>query len=134
MHMKASQNGKIEVVTSVERRRRFSDGEKVRLVAETHSPGCSVAAVAKEHGLSQSLLYSWRRAADVGRLAAAPVASMALASASRASDSPFIRVQASTPEAPAFRITFPNGVLLDAPVGVDPQRIAAVMRAIHDAC
>jgi transposase len=49
----------IEVITSVERRRRWSAVEKERLVAA--SLESSVSAVAREAGIHPSQLYGWRR-------------------------------------------------------------------------
>ena len=51
----------IEVITSVERRRRWSGAEKERLVAASLEPGASVSAVAREAGIDASQLYGWRR-------------------------------------------------------------------------
>lgn len=52
---------RIEVITSVQRRRRWSTAEKVRLVEEAMQPGCSVSFVARRYGLSPSLLFTWKR-------------------------------------------------------------------------
>jgi transposase len=54
-------NGRVEVITSVERRRRWSVAEKRRLVAATLEPGASVSAVAREAGIHSSQLFGWRR-------------------------------------------------------------------------
>jgi transposase-like protein len=43
---------RVEVITSVQRRRRWSVAEKIRLVEETLEPGMSVSFVARKHGLS----------------------------------------------------------------------------------
>jgi transposase len=51
----------IEVITSVERRRRWSTTEKERLVAASLEVGASVSAVAREAGIQPSQLYGWRR-------------------------------------------------------------------------
>ena len=51
----------IEVITSVERRRRWSAAEKERLVAASLEPGAGVSAVAREAGIQPSQLYGWRR-------------------------------------------------------------------------
>jgi transposase len=51
----------IEVITSVERRRRWSAAEKERLVAASLEPGVSVSAVAREAGIQPGQLYGWRR-------------------------------------------------------------------------
>jgi transposase len=52
---------RVEVVTSVERRRRWSAAEKARLVAAMVEPGVVVTEVARSAGLDASLLYRWRR-------------------------------------------------------------------------
>ena len=54
-------NGQVEVITSVERRRRWSFAEKRQLVAATLEPGASVSAVAREAGIHPSQLFGWRR-------------------------------------------------------------------------
>ena len=51
----------VEVITSVERRRRWSSAEKERLVAASLEPGAVVSALAREAGLHSSQLYKWRR-------------------------------------------------------------------------
>jgi transposase len=52
---------RVEVITSVQGRRRWSVAAKIRLVEETLEPGMSVSFVARKHGISPSLLFSWRR-------------------------------------------------------------------------
>ena len=54
-------NGRVEVITGPERRRRWSDEEKLQLVAEACQPGNSVSQVARERGMSASQLFGWRR-------------------------------------------------------------------------
>jgi transposase len=54
-------NGRVEVITSVERRRRWSSAEKQRLVAATLEPGASVLAIARDAGIHPGQLYGWRR-------------------------------------------------------------------------
>jgi transposase len=41
---------RIEFITSVERRRRWSAAAKVAMVAETHQPGVMARLVARRHG------------------------------------------------------------------------------------
>jgi transposase len=52
---------RVEVLGSVERRRRWSSDEKTRLVEETLVPGAKVSEVARRNGISASLLFTWRR-------------------------------------------------------------------------
>src|SRR6059058_1463115 len=46
---------RVEVITSVQRRRRWSTEEKVRIVEETYLPGNSVSLVARHHGIAGNL-------------------------------------------------------------------------------
>ena len=52
---------RVEVITSVQRRRRWSVAEKVRLVEETMQPGHSVSLVARRAGIAPSQLFAWKR-------------------------------------------------------------------------
>jgi transposase len=47
-------NGRVEVITSVERRRRWSSAEKEQLVAASLEPGASVSSIAREAGIHPS--------------------------------------------------------------------------------
>jgi len=52
---------RVEVITSVQRRRRWSAEEKARIVQETYAPGMSVSLVARQHGIAPNQLFAWRR-------------------------------------------------------------------------
>jgi len=52
---------RVEVITSVERRRRWSHSEKERWVRALREPGANVSALARQAGVSPSYLYRWRR-------------------------------------------------------------------------
>ena len=62
---------RIEVVTSIQRRRRWTASEKVRMVEETLEPGMTVSLVARRHGVAPNQLFSWRRLVAQGSLTAA---------------------------------------------------------------
>src|SRR5215475_6369146 len=71
--MPVSMTGKIdrvEVITSVQRRRRWSAEEKARIVQETYAPGMSGSLVARRHGIAPNQLFSWRRLYAEGALSA----------------------------------------------------------------
>ena len=51
----------IEVRVRSERRRRWSDGDKLAIVRETLAPGAVAQVVADRHGIGTGLLYTWRK-------------------------------------------------------------------------
>jgi transposase len=57
---------RVSVLGAVERRRRWSREDKVRLVAETFAEGITVKEVGERHGVATSLLFQWRRQARLG--------------------------------------------------------------------
>jgi transposase len=63
-------NSTIEIINGRERRRRWGLEEKLRIVAETHEPGCTVRAVAARHDIYPNLLRTWRRQVRQGHLGA----------------------------------------------------------------
>lgn len=54
----------------VERRRRWSPGEKRAIVQETYESGMTVSSVARKHGIAPSHLFYWRRRMEEGALTA----------------------------------------------------------------
>jgi transposase len=50
----------MEIITGVERRRRWSLEEKLRIVAETEQPGSGIAEIARRYEISRGLLWNWR--------------------------------------------------------------------------
>lgn len=50
------------------RRRRWSDKEKLRIVEESFSGPRLASATARRHGISNPLLFAWRKAYREGRL------------------------------------------------------------------
>lgn len=61
---------RIEVITSVQRRRRYSGQEKAQFVAMTMQPGSSVPSVARQYGISPRLLFKWKRPMQDGGVTA----------------------------------------------------------------
>jgi transposase-like protein len=51
----------VEVITSVQRRRRWSRAEKERIVAAALEPGVVASEVAREAGIHTSQLFRWRQ-------------------------------------------------------------------------
>ena len=54
---------RVEVLGGLERRRRWSQDDKVRIVEETLAPGAKVSEVARRNGVAASVVFTWRRQA-----------------------------------------------------------------------
>ena len=111
---------RLEVITGVGRRRRWSDEDKARIVAESLDPRTSASAVARRYGLHASQLFTWRQ-----RLAA-------LAACEGPGFVPVVVAEdaaAASPE-PAGRIEIALG---PAVVRVGPDVDAAALRRVLEA-
>jgi transposase len=53
--------GQVAVYSDVERRRRWSDDERLQFLGEAFSPGAVVTQVAQRYDVSTALVYTWRR-------------------------------------------------------------------------
>jgi transposase len=54
---------RVEILTGLARRRRWSADQKARIVAETLEPGARVAEVARRWQICPQQVFGWRRAA-----------------------------------------------------------------------
>ncbi len=62
---------RVEVVTSVQRRRRFTAEQKRAIVEEAGEPGMSISTVARKYEINPSQVFKWRRLMQEGALVAA---------------------------------------------------------------
>ena len=65
--------GQVTVFSGPERRRRWSDEERLRILAEAFSPGACVSEVCRRHDISTALIYTWRRKLREAHAEPAPV-------------------------------------------------------------
>ena len=66
---RTSARGDQAVVIRSERRRRWSDEAKLRIVQETLVPGTITSLVARRHGIGTGQLYTWRKQMLAGAMA-----------------------------------------------------------------
>ena len=114
-------NDRVEVITSVQRRRRWSTAEKERLVAASLAPGAVVSVVAREAGIHCSQLYGWRRQLRTRLPAAAGFTAVRIAA------------EASAIAAPAggmIDIEFASGVRMRIAGAVDARTVTAAIAAL----
>jgi transposase len=62
---------RVEVITSVQRRRRFTPEQKRAIIEEAEQPGSSMSIVARKYGINPSQVFKWRRLMQEGALVAA---------------------------------------------------------------
>lgn len=94
---KSSRRERLDIRVGVERRRRWSREEKLRIVRESLEPGAVVTEVARRNEVSASLIYSWRRQALTGLVEGFRLVEVV-------SDAPGQRSCEAGPDAPQSRI------------------------------
>ena len=115
-------------VTGVVRRRRRSDGEKGRIVAEAIAPGAVIADVARRHDLVPQHLWNWIRAAREGRFALPADGVPAFV--------PVVSVEAGQASEPAQAVRCVaielviGAVTVRVPAGAEARDVEAVLRAV----
>ena len=107
----------MEIITGVERRRRWRLEEKLRIVAEVEQPGASFAAVARRHEVSRGLLWNWRAQVRSGALAPEPMPVFVPVQVT--SDLSFPGHPAPAPSAPARPVLGASPVLAPAPERIE---------------
>jgi transposase len=104
-----------------ERRRRFTEDQKLAVLSAAFAPGASVADVARHADVCTSLIYRWRRAYSVaapsGFTPAVVVDDSAQAGAARA--------------APTMVVEFPSGVRVSIAGATSGGLVTAVLRALR---
>jgi transposase len=123
-------------VLGAERRRRWGDEEKRQIVEESLDPAVTVSGIARRHGISRSLLVSWRRQVlkqapktDEVRLLPVEVASDHLASDQdhAGADCP----AASTCRTGLIEIELTGGRLVRVDREVDPGALRRVLQVLE---
>lgn len=119
--------------------RRFrSLEEKRRIIAETRSPGGSVAAVARQNGVNANLVFAWMRLEEQGLLQARTRRSLpkllaVTVTPSNASDAsaPLNPPSRSTASTEHLEVTLPDGTCVRAFGAVPTERFERVLRLLR---
>jgi transposase len=115
----------VEVITSVERRRRWSRAEKERIVAAAMEPGAVASAVAREAGIHASQLYRWRQELCGSAGAAPEFAAVTIAAEPSAASRPMLATAGGLIE-----IELASGARLRISGAVDAATVTAVIAAL----
>ncbi len=130
----------MEIITGVERRRRWRCEEKLRIVAEVERPGASFADVARRHEVSRGLLWNWRRQVRAGVLAPEPMP--VFVPVQITADAPYSDGTALSPPCPApskavpaeaarIEIALPDGTCIRVGADVGLVALRRVMTAVR---
>jgi transposase len=121
----------VEVITSVERRRRWSRDEKLRIVAESARPGRTASQVAREHGIAPGQLFLWRRQL-LSEAIASGVAGDGFLPVTIASEPAKESVcgAAARSEGGVIEIRLPNGIVIVVRDAIEAEALRRVMTAV----
>lgn len=127
-----------EILTGPERRRRWGSDEKAGIVAEVLVPGAKVSEIARRHGISRGLLYTWRREAGEHSIASelpdlVPVVVASAGDDAVASVPARERQSAVAKAAGTIEITLPSGVRVMVRGRVEERALRAVLGALRSA-
>jgi transposase len=116
-------SSQVEVITSVQRRRRWTAAEKERLVAASLEPGAVASEIARDAGIHPSQLFGWRRQLCQRRDDIPAFAAVTLATGGPGA--------ASTPTPPGMiEIEFAGGPRMRISGTVDPATLSTVVVAL----
>ncbi|MEL6646039.1 MAG: transposase [Pseudomonadota bacterium] len=117
-----------EVIFGVERRRRWSDEDKLAILMEVGVAGATVADVARAHDLTRQHIYQWRRQMREKGLFPAPDGSVFLAL-----DGPEPAATTAATVPAEVEIGFANGRSLRCRGGLDDRDLARLIRLVETA-
>ena len=131
----------LEIISGVERRRRWSDADKLRILAEADEAGAKDTEVARRHEISRSILWTWRKQARAGRLTMSdppgflPVVVDAVSATDTAASEPSAAsLQADAPPSPdhrAITITLANGTRLEISAALSLTALSCIIGALR---
>ncbi len=125
--------GQVTVFSGPERRRRWSDEERLQIVAEAFAPGARVADACRRHDVSTGLIYTWRRKlldAGVAQEASAPEALPTPVFVEAVMDDD-LAAAASWAEHPAMIIDLPRGKRLSVFAAASPALVSAALKGLR---
>lgn len=123
---------RVEVLTGRERRRRWSDGTKIAIVAEALSDGAVVSDVARRHDITPSQLFGWMRQFRHAALSTMTPAEPPMFAPAVVDIAPTISGPPSVPAEPPAAIEISVGTATVRIRGaVDGKTLAAVLKALR---
>jgi len=118
----------VEVITSVQRRRRWSRAEKERIVAAAIEPGAVASEVARAAGIHTSQLFRWRQ-----QLCSPAPAALTFAPVAVTPDPGAISTAVRPVAAGVIEIEFATGTRMRICGAADPSMVRAMVTALSQA-
>ena len=125
----------MEIISGVERRRRWRLEEKLPIVAEAEQPGALFTAVARRHHVSRGLLWNWRQQVRRGELVSEPMP--VFVPVQITPDPPLALPPPSPAQVPTqaedarVEITLPDGTCVRVGAGVGLANLRRIMAAVR---
>lgn len=134
--------GRIEILTGVERRRVWTDEDKLRILEEVDASRSGVAEIARRHDILPQQIYTWRK--KLGRETSSPVGSgvtllpVALIGPDTEGDTDRSaaaeRAAAKRPVKPSrIEIGCKGGRVLKVDASIAPETLMALIRSVEEA-
>ncbi|MBV1691418.1 transposase [Novosphingobium sp. G106] len=121
--------GQITVFSGPERRRRWSDQERLEILNQAFAPGACVAEVCRRYDISSALIYTWRRKLRDAHAKPEPddLAAPGFAAAVMIDD-----VEVARPDLqPAIVIDLARGKRISIFASASPALVASAMKALR---
>lgn len=131
--------GRMEILTGVERRRDWSDEEKLSILQEAAEPDAKIADVARRHDIRPQQIYTWRRkfAAEQAEpvVSFLPVALIATGTSDEVEHpTPTDKPSAKRSARPMrIEIGCKGGRVLKVEANIAPDVLKALIRSVEDA-
>lgn len=115
---------RVEVITSVQRRRRWSENQKRAIIAASLAPGAVVSDVARRADVYPGQIYRWRKELHA---ASAGFAEILIAPAANVAPD---GVRSACCSEPAIEIKFAGKACARVPASIPAELAAAVVKAL----
>ncbi len=123
--------GRIEILTGRERRRRWSEDDKLLMLAEAEDEGIALAEVARRHDVHPQQLYAWRSMMRRASMPSVPVPTfLPVEIAEQSTREPATERRRRTK---AVEVTLRNGRRLRIDPEIAPETLARLIQTLESA-
>ncbi|MDT3379558.1 transposase [Labrys neptuniae] len=132
--------GRVEILTGVERRRNWTDEQKLRILEEVAAGDQGIAEIARRHDVLPQQIYTWRRKLGLGSGGGRPEITLlpvAVIPQSKVGDAerpgPGGRSHPKRPAKARIEIGCRGGRVLKVEADIAPELLKVLIRAVEEA-